>query len=311
MSRREIALLRDRDAAERTARLSTSKQTTSKWFASFPDNILSVDLCDFHSYETLNKRFKYILIAVDVYSKYAWGIPLKTKSVDDIKAAFTKLFTLTEHKPNKICSDHESAVVSLKDWFAEQDIVLYFANGKHGSVPAERFIQTLKQELSYYFTKRNKPKWIDVYQDIIDDYNRHKHRGLDKHTPSEIYNCQESYDEPMEPKKVKPMDTVQKYDVGDTVRFRVDKSLVNFNKKSLIPNYSKDIFKIRRVFDTPKPYSYKLERLTNRRQPRERQYTDHRKEIADANKRRWYHWELTPSNMTAEELNQIPEDTTL
>ena len=48
-------------------------------YSQFKDNIWGVDLADMHSLSRKNKGIKYLLCAIDLYSKYAFVIPLKDK----------------------------------------------------------------------------------------------------------------------------------------------------------------------------------------------------------------------------------------
>ena len=50
-----------------------------KVYSSFRDNIWGVDLADMQSLSNYNKRIKYLLCAIDLFSKYAWVIPMKDK----------------------------------------------------------------------------------------------------------------------------------------------------------------------------------------------------------------------------------------
>ena len=52
-----------------------------KAYSSFRDNIWGVDLADMQSLSRYNKRIKYLLCAIDLFSKYAWVIPMKDKKV--------------------------------------------------------------------------------------------------------------------------------------------------------------------------------------------------------------------------------------
>ena len=56
------------------------------------DAIWTADLVDMQSYSGSNKGFKYILIIIDVFSKYGWAIPLKTKTGPEVMKAFRKLW---------------------------------------------------------------------------------------------------------------------------------------------------------------------------------------------------------------------------
>ena len=41
------------------------------------DEIWSADLVDMQAFSSFNKGFKYILTVIDVFSKYAWAVPIK------------------------------------------------------------------------------------------------------------------------------------------------------------------------------------------------------------------------------------------
>ena len=50
-----------------------------KVYSSFRENILGVDLADMQSLSKYNKGIKYLLCAIDIFSKYVWVFPLKEK----------------------------------------------------------------------------------------------------------------------------------------------------------------------------------------------------------------------------------------
>ena len=61
-----------------------------KVYSSFNENISGVDLADMQSLSKYNKGFKYLLCAIDLFSKYAWVIPIKDKKGTSIVNAFKK-----------------------------------------------------------------------------------------------------------------------------------------------------------------------------------------------------------------------------
>ena len=71
---------------------------------SFRDNIWGVDLADMQSLSKYNKGIKYLLCAIDLFSKYAWVVPLKDKKDTNIVNAFQKIIS-KGRKPNKIWVD--------------------------------------------------------------------------------------------------------------------------------------------------------------------------------------------------------------
>ena len=48
-----------------------------KVYSSYRDNIWGVDLADMQSLSKYNKKIKYLLCAIDLFSKYAWVISIK------------------------------------------------------------------------------------------------------------------------------------------------------------------------------------------------------------------------------------------
>ena len=67
----------------------------------FRDNIWGVDLAAMESLSKYNKGIKYLLFAIDLFSKSAWVVPLKDKRGISIVNAFQKIVS-KERKPNKI-----------------------------------------------------------------------------------------------------------------------------------------------------------------------------------------------------------------
>ena len=59
------------------------------------------------SLSKFNKGVKYLLCAIDLFSKFAWVIPLKDTKGTSIVNAFQKLIS-KERKPNKIWFDQGS-----------------------------------------------------------------------------------------------------------------------------------------------------------------------------------------------------------
>ena len=68
---------------------------------------MGVDLADIQSLSKYNKGIKCLLCAIDLFSKYAWVIPMKDKKGTRIVNAFKKIIS-EKRKPNKIWIDQGS-----------------------------------------------------------------------------------------------------------------------------------------------------------------------------------------------------------
>ena len=91
--------------AEELHKAVIKKFNKRKVYSQFKDNIWGVDLADMQSLSRKNKGIKYLLCAIDLYSKYAFVIPLKDKKGISIVNAFNKIIKQSNGKPNKIWVD--------------------------------------------------------------------------------------------------------------------------------------------------------------------------------------------------------------
>ena len=87
-------------------------------YSSFKDNIWGVDLADIQLLSKFNKVFRFLLCVIDIFSKYAWVIPLKDKKGVRIVNGFHKIINDSRKKPNKIWVDKGSEFYnnSFKKW---------------------------------------------------------------------------------------------------------------------------------------------------------------------------------------------------
>ena len=74
------------------------------------NEIHSTDLVDISQYSKMNRGHKYIFTNIDIFSKYTYAFPLKSKKIGDIKPCFEKIFL--KNKPDYIWSDKEPAFLS-------------------------------------------------------------------------------------------------------------------------------------------------------------------------------------------------------
>ena len=223
-----------------------------KVYSQFKDNILGVDLADMQSLSRKNKDIKYLLCAIDLYSKYAFVIPLKDKKGISIVNAFDKIIKKSKRKPSKIWVDQGSEFYNnnFKKWLSGNNIIMYSTYNEGKSVVAERFIRTLKNKLYKHMAATGKNVYFDVLDDVVNKYNNTKHSTIKmKTTDVKDNNKREYIDEHNEKDS--------RFKAGDRVRISQFK---NIFAKGYTPNWSKEILIVNKINDTV-PYRYNIKDL--------------------------------------------------
>ena len=202
------------------------------------DDTWGLDLADMAEWHASNEGYKYILVVVDVFSRYAWCRALKTKDAKDVWDALQTI--LDKQQPKHIWVDKGSEFYN-KLWDAKLkalDISRYSTYSDAKVSIAERFIRTLKTKIWFQVIVRGTHKWIDLLQPIVETYNETKHSTI-KMTPTEArepYNEEALLDEIESPPLGKP-----KYKLGQWVRIHRMKGTF---EKGFHPNFSYEIYKI-------------------------------------------------------------------
>ena len=170
------------------------KFNKGKVYSQFKDNIWGVDLADMQSLSRKNKGIKYLLCAIDLYSKYAFVIPLKDKKGISIVNTFNKIIKQSNGKPNKIWVNQGGEFYNnfFEKWLSDNDIIMYSTYKEGNSVVAERFIRTLKNKLYKHMTATGKNVYYDVLDDVINKYNNTKHSTI-KMKPTDVKNNEKVY----------------------------------------------------------------------------------------------------------------------
>ena len=228
-----------------------------KVHAAFKDNTWGADLADVQLLSKCNKGIRFLLCVIDIFSKYAWVVPLKDKKGISILKAFQILLkqsnrhakgTSAQHvKPNKIWVDNSSEFYNafFKKWLRDNYIVTYSTHNEGKSVVAERFIRTLKSKIYKYMTSISKNVYIDKLDDIVSEYNNTYHSTI-KMKPIDVKdNTYINTD-----KEINNKDP--KFKVGDRVRISKYK---NIFAKGYTPNWSEVVFVIKKVKNTV-PWTY-------------------------------------------------------
>ena len=223
-----------------------------KVYSLFKGNIWGADLADMQLLSKFNKGSRFLLCVIDIFSKYAWVIPLKDKKGVSIVNAFQKILDDSKRKANKIWVDKGSEFYnnSFKKWLHDNNIVMYSANNEGKSVVAERFIRTLKNKIYNYMTSISKNVYIDKLNDIVKEDNNTYHTSI-KMKPVDVKDNADS------DVKKEINDKYPKFKISDHVRISKYK---NIFAKGYMPNWSEEIFVIKKIKNAV-PWTYVINDL--------------------------------------------------
>ena len=132
---------------------------------------MGADVADMQLISEFSKGFRFLLSVIDIYTKYAWVIPLEGK----------KVLQLLIRKPSKIWVDKCSEFYnrSLKSWLEKKNAIeMYSTHNERKYVVAERFIRTLKNKTYKYMASITKNVYIDKLDYIVNKYTKINHRTI-------------------------------------------------------------------------------------------------------------------------------------
>lgn len=217
-------------------------------------DIWSCDLVDMIEFSDVNNEFNYMLNIVDVFSKYAWIIPLKTKGSKEVVEAFEPLFK--EFKPLHIWVDNGKEFYNkeMTKLIKKYNVNRYSTYSEHKSAVVERFNRTIKNIVWRHFLTNQTRNWVDVIDKIVNDYNNRKHSTI-KMKPIEALRNEEKVREIYSKKDIQSFHNEPVFKVGDFVRISRVKGVF---EKGYNPNWSSEVYVIKKVNDTD-PITYNLD----------------------------------------------------
>jgi hypothetical protein len=225
-------------------------------FVKHIDDQWGIDLCDMNDIAEHNDGVRYILTYIDIFSKYAWALPVARKDGKSVSAAFRSILSKTMRRPKRIESDKGKEFYnhSFQRLMNGIGFEHFSTTSRHKCAVVERFNRSLKTLLYRSFDSRNSLRWLDVLDKVVAIYNKRKHRSIGI-APINVTRRNEQ--------------TIYKrlYDkVPKRGRQLLRGTLVRISKvkrtfeKGYLPNYTEEVFEIDRVYQR-RPIQYELKDL--------------------------------------------------
>ena len=208
------------------------------------DEQWEADLVDMQEFSIQNHNNNYILTIIDCFSKYAFAVPLIRKTGQNIKKAFERIFKI--RKPNFLRTDKGKEFLNkVFQKFLQSNMINFFTSKDERIKCAivERFNRTLKKRMFAYFTAKGTRKYIDILDDLVNNYNSSHHRTI-KMCPKDVNkdNENEVYANIYQNTSAK---TIQNTDIKPGDKVRVQYKHKPFDK-GYYPNWTDEIFTVER-----------------------------------------------------------------
>ena len=128
-----------------------------------------------------NGGHRYILTVIDIFSKFAWGVPVKNKDSKSVRDAFnTVLASSDPRKPERLQTDKGKEFFNREftELMRKNEIQHFASESDQKAAVVERFNRTLKTRIWTYLSAKRTKKWADVLPAILNSYNGSYHRSI-------------------------------------------------------------------------------------------------------------------------------------
>lgn len=200
---------------------------------------------------------KYCLTVIDTFSKVAYVRPLKTKTGLEVTRAMKSVLNSTNRPVKNLQVDmgkefYNREMTKLLDQYG---INRYSTFSSMKAAIVERFNRTLKRKIYQQFSLRGNYKWVDILDQLVNEYNTTRHRTI-KMAPRDVNaeNEQQLLDTVYNYDRVLDVKKNVKFKVGDHVRLSKYKHVF---EKGYLPSWTTEVFKISKIQNTD-PITYLL-----------------------------------------------------
>ena len=210
--------------------------------------IWTSDLADQSRYARVNKGYKWIIVVLDVFTRYAYAKPMKRKTAECVAHALEEIINEAGTSPTFLWTDKgtEYKNILVDQLLKQHGIKLYSTENEPKGMIAERFIRTLRERLQRTYILTDSTVWWNKLPAILNEYNNHPHKHLRGMTPEQarkeesrafVYRCQFPKRKREEAKKEIPLA------IGTKVRISLVKRPPF--EKGTTKSWSEEIFKVK------------------------------------------------------------------
>lgn len=243
------------------------------------DRLWEADLIDISTLKRHNDNHTFLLTVIDVFTKYAFVRPLKSKKAGAVIRALKQIIDSSEEEtgvkrsPKIFQSDKGKEFKNqyMKGFLDSRGIRQHFpqTHSQNKAAIVERFNRTIQSFIYKYLTWRKTRRYIDVLQQLVHLYNHSVHSTI-KMKPADVdethirqvyentrrrhTNDYDNYGGHKQPPVAMNIYT-QPFHIGDFVRVSRRKTALEHGYTA---NWSKKVFRITAIIQKRPFFLYKL-----------------------------------------------------
>ena len=244
--------------------------------SNYPDHIWQVDLLDVSAQAHNNHGVNFLLVAIDIFTRYAWVRQLRNKESKTVVAAFKNILAgenneTPSRSPEIVMSDNGSEFIS-RPWrklLEEHDIKSSFAEvGDHHRMGiVERLNKTIRGVVTKYMTAYKTKAYVGILDKLIGNYNNTVHSSIgvkpkdaDQQNAEGVLLHLDQIKARIKDKEDRAAKELTTFEIGDQVRSLKNRATF---EKGAMPKYSLSVHKVtghlagkRYTLDNGKSYLY-------------------------------------------------------
>lgn len=236
-------------------RKALKKFKRRKIVASGMEDQLQADLIDMSKFKQVNDGYSFILSIIDVFSKKAWAIPLRSKSGIEVSEVFSKFLARQSCRVLQIDKGREFLNKHVKEILQKHGVEWFTTENEDiKAAVVERWNQTIQGKIYRWFTKSGDKRWIDILPKFTNSYNETPH-GATKIAPNDVNYTNEEmvWNRLYHTALNKPHKII--FHVGDAVRIAKHRTIF---AKGYTAKWSAEIFTVTNILNTDPP-TYRIE----------------------------------------------------
>jgi len=222
---------------------------------------MQADLADMSRFSDENDGYKFILVAVDVFSRMGYAVPLKNKAGATVAHALDTLLSRLPYPIQSLQTDRgrEFFNQEVNRIMTRHNVNLFASNSLYKANYAERLIRTFRKRIHRYLAHNNTKRWLPCLSNIVSGYNSTVHSSLGM-APNEVtLENQRKVWHHLYDKKILAHKEKFRYQVGDCVRIAMNRHAFT---KEAYNTYSEEVFTIDKRYPGS-PVCYGLRDLNN------------------------------------------------